>query len=345
MHPTISPMRRSKPLMKPSKLACILALAIGFGGCAPAPKRVSVDLTKLIVGAKTVEQPIYGPRGSLKNLSLSGEVGGRSVRFLEEKEGAELWEEAKATLIENRARSLERLKRDLERKYIGEARAKAIEAERLNELADDLAWGSVLEQTKFLMEKYAGRKTELNAELAGRIGFPDEGQPVPRRAREEVFLEQRRAKVAALRKEIAELDAQFKAELTAILLDYEKYRNERLLSLMELDYAGDLAAIARAEAEADEAIRSVIGQVNSAIPRLQKRLEALNSVSLKGDSARAVEPNFGVERWQVGLSQQELQKYVNVFVKSRGYKLESNGRGEDVTVEFNQWLKKNAVTR
>jgi|GEM_PF-4884825 len=345
MHRTTLPIRRSKPLMKLSKFACILAVVISFGGCEPAPKRVSVDLSRLVVNSETKEQAIFGPRSSLKNLTLTGSVGGRSARLLEEREGAELWEEAKATLVANRAKSLERLKRDLERKYIGESRAKAIEAERLNELADELAWGSVLEQTREVMERYAGSKTELSADLAGRIGFPDEGQPVPRRAREEVFLERRRAKVAELRKAIADLDAQFKVELSAILNDYERDRNERLLDLMELDYAGDLEAIARAESEADEAIRLVIGQINSAIPQLQKRLEALEAVTLKGESARSVEPNFGVERWRVGLSQEELVKYVNVFVKSRGYKLESNGKGEDVTVEFNQWLKKNAVTR
>jgi exonuclease VII large subunit len=331
--------------MKLSKVACLLTLAIGFGGCEPAPKRVSVDLSQIVVGQKVSEQPIAGPRSSLKSLSLVGNVGGRSARLLEEREGVELWEEAKATLVENRARSLERLKSDLERKYIGESRAKAIEAERLNELADDFAWGSVLDQTEQLMERYAGRKTELNAELASRIGFPDEGQAVPRRAREEVFLEQRRARVAELRKEIAELDAQFKAELTIILADYEQERNERLLKLMDLDYAGDLEAIARAGKEADEAIRLVIGQVNSAIPQLQKRLETLNAVTLKGESAQSVEPNFETEQWQVGLRQQELQLYVNVFVKSRGYELVGDGRGEDVTVEFNKWLKKNAVIR
>ncbi|MFM9872040.1 MAG: hypothetical protein ACKVQS_01090 [Fimbriimonadaceae bacterium] len=338
-------MRRSKPLMQPIRIVLILVSALWFGGCAPAPKRVFVDLSLIPADSKTVVVSLSSPGAGSRRLSLKGQLGGRPARLLEEQAGLALWEEAKRTLNNNRERSFERLKRDLERKYIGESRAKALDAERANELLDEADWRLVLDQSQEIMERYAGKKTALDAELAGLIGFPDKGQPVPRHPREEVFIEQRKAKATRLRKDINEVDSAFKAELGVLLAQYEKGRSDRIMSLIERDYAGDLEAIALAKKESERAIQQVIGQVNYAIPQLRRQLGVLAPVTMNGESAAAVEPRFAPEGYRLGLSKQELEKYVNVFVKSRGYALGKVRDSENVTEEFAKWLKKNAVTR
>lgn len=323
----------------------ILVSALWFGGCAPAPKRVFVDVSRLTVSEKSTEISLTVPININKDLPISGQLIGRAPRLLQEQAGLELWDQARATLSENRQRSFDRLKRDLERKYIGESRAKAIEAQRASELLDEADWSLVLEQTRDLMERYAGQKTELNAELAGLIGFPDEGQPPQRRVREEVFVQQRRDKVARLREEVAEIEARFKTELRSILNSYEKARHDRILQMIESDYAGDLQAIARANQEAEKAIQQVVGQVNSSVPQLRVQLAELSTARVSGKSAQSVYPRFGPETVDMGLSRADLEKYVNVFIKSRGYRLEKSKNSEDVTEEFKSWLKKNAVIR
>lgn len=331
--------------MKRTSLSSIFLLTIWFGGCAPAAKPVVIHYDQIIVGEVEKSAVISAPGAAQRSLSLTGSVGGRAARLLEEKEGADLWKEARATLAENRERSLVRLRNDLERKYLGESRAKAIEAERASEGEDNAAWKGVLSEVEALMERYAGEKTELSADLAGRIGFPDKGQALPRRRQEEVYAEMRAEKVEELRKQLGEIDAQFEAELNQILMAYQKRRQDRILELLEIDYAGDQAALARAEQEAQDAIRKVIGLVDAAIPQLQKRLEALNAKTVQGKSAEAVRPRFETEKWTEGLSQQELEKYANVFMKSRGYELDKSSKAVDVTEEFKEWLKKNAVSR
>lgn len=331
--------------MKRTSLSSIFLFSIWLGGCAPAAKPVTINFKLISVSESVKSASISGPRVEQSRLQLSGSVGGRGARLLEEKEGVALWNQARETLAENREKSLNRLRSDLERKYMGESRANAIAAEEANREADNLAWQEVLDQVEELMSRYAGEKTELSADLAGRIGFPDKGQSVPRRRQEEVYAEMRAEKVKELREQLGELDARFEAELSAILLSYQRERQQRIVELLELDYAGDQAAIARAEQEALEAIRAVMGQVDAAIPELQKRLEPLNATIVQGESAEAVRPRFETQEWTVGLSEQELREYAIVFVKSRGYEISTSSKAVDVTEEFREWLQKNAVTR
>lgn len=342
MEQTTSPTRQLKPWMKRSSFALI---CIWLAGCVPPPPVVHIDWSQ--VPENKVEFAISTPprTSSVLPNSLQGSVGAKPMRLLEEKEGIELWEKAKETLRVNRANSLTQLYEDLERRYLGDARAKAIEAEALDTERDDADWEATLAQFKAMLEAYADQKGPRAAELAGFIGFPDRNQRTPRRSGEEAFRKFREKQVADLREAIKELDANFEAQAKGVLVAYESRKRARIIAQYERDLAGDRAAIAQAEIDAEKFIRSVIGSVNDAIPDLAKRLEALPGKEVNAQTAKPMQPDWGSPKHSIGMDKKELAEYANVFVKSRGWKLDGGTRGKDVTEEFLEWLEKNAPGR
>ncbi len=321
-----------------------LLIIFGFGGCAPAPKLVRLDLELFDTGVVAQSVQLSASVVSVRQ-DLRATLPGRASRLLEEREGLALWEKAKLTLAENRAKSLERLRADLERKYLGESRAEAIAKEREAKIRNDAEWATTLERVRVLMEQFAGEKTELSADLAGIIGFPDRGQKVQKRSGADVYFEMREKKVADLRKRLSEIDVEFQKKVGDVLADYRSGVVRRAAELAELDLAGDLAAIGRAEAEANAAIRSVIGQVDATIPQLLKRLDALPAESISGKRPVEVNPVREEAQWEEGLSREELEKYAMVFLKSRGYELSESANAVDVTKEFGEWLNQTLATR
>lgn len=321
-----------------------LVVIFGFGGCAPAPKPVRLDLDLFDTGVVAQSVQLSANRVSVRQ-DLRATLPGRASRLLEEREGLALWEKAKLTLAENRAKSLERLRADLERKYLGESRAEAIAKEREARIRNDEDWAATLERVRLLMEQYAGEKTELSADLAGIIGFPDRGQKVQKRSGADVYFELREKKVADLRKRLSEIEDVFQKEVGVVLAEYRSRVVGRAAELADLDLAGDLAAIGRAEAEANAAIRAVIGQVDATIPQLLKRLDALPSESIAGKRPEEVSPMREQVQWEEGLSREDLEKYAMVFLKSRGYERTERANAVDVTEEFGEWLNRTLATR
>jgi len=267
------------------------------------------------------------------------------MRLLQEQEGIDLWEDAKQTLTENRNRSLSRLQEDLERRYLGDERSAAIEAEAKDRVRDDADWEQTMAQFRLVLERYADEKAPLLAELAGFIGFPDQDKKLPRRTGEEAFRKFREKQVADLKAKIKVLDQAFEVESKEILIAYEGRKLDRLNARLDRDLAGDQAAIARAEEDATKFVRGVIGSVNDAIPDLAKRLEALPAKTVNAQTAKPLQPDWGNPTQIVGMDKKELSEYANVFVKSRGWKLDEGSRGQDVTKEFLEWLEKNAPGR
>ncbi|MBX3113714.1 MAG: hypothetical protein KF836_04035 [Fimbriimonadaceae bacterium] len=320
-------------------------VCLWLAGCVPPPPVVHIDWSQVSTQQALQVVPQPPPISSSVPNSLQGSVGAKSVRLLQEKEGIELWEDAKQTLTENRNRSLERLREDLERRYLGDERSAAIEAEAKDRVLDDADWEQTMAQFRAVLERYADQKAPLLAELAGFIGFPDQDKKLPRRTGEEVYRKFREKQVADLKAQIKALDEAFEQESKGILVAYEQRKRDRLEVRLERDLAGDQAAIARAEADAAKFVRGVIGSVNSAIPDLAKRLEALPAKTVTAQSAKPLQPDWGNPSQIVGMGEKELSEYANVFVKSRGWKLDEGTRGKDVTKEFLEWLEKNAPGR
>lgn len=323
----------------------LVLILSAFGGCAPAPKQVWIDLAQFQPDAQEQSARVNGPQVPNKQGGWVASMQSRPVRHLQESAGAALWAEALETLRANRERSRERLQRDLERKYLGEERARVIEAEQQAKLEDDADWQVTLAKARSLVEDYAGRRSDFAVDLAARIGFPDNGQAPPPARNEAIYREWREQKVAALRREIQTLDDEFQAQLGEVLAAYESGVRDRRARLKELDYAADQAGVARAAEDADKAIREVMGQVDAAVPELSRELAALPAKSLTRKGATALQPGFATAAWQTGLTQKEIEKYVKVFLDSKGYRMVNNRRAHDATEEFREWLNHNAVTR
>lgn len=320
-------------------------ILIAFGGCAPAPKQVWIDLAQFKPDAQERSARVDGPQIPTKQGGLAASMQSRPVRHLQESEGAALWAEALETLRANRERSRERLQRDLERKYLGEERAKVIEAEKQAELEDDANWQATLAKARSLVEDYAARRADFAVDLATRIGFPDNGQAPPPARSEAIYREWREQKIATIRGEIQTLDDEFQAKLGEVLGAYESGVRDRRARLKELDYAADQAGVARAAEDADKAIREVMGQVDAAVPELSRELAALPAKNLTGKGPAALKPGFATAVWQKGLTQKEIEKYAKVFLDSKGYRMVKDRRAHDATEEFREWLNRNAVTR
>lgn len=323
-----------------------LILIIGLvGGCAPAPKPVRINFAQFSGAVEQQSATIITPQSPNRGDKLSATVEPRPPRLLQENAGATLWAEALQTLRANRERSRERLMRDLERKYRGEERAKVIAAEERSHAEDDQAWQETLAEARRLIDSYAAQKASLSIDLASRVGFPDRGQPVAVPRSEEVYKKWREDKVAGLREQVKAVDEAFEVELSRVLDTYEASAAQRRATVIDLDYAADRTALAKAEAETERAIREVMGQVDAAVPELAKQLQALSKRSVSGKAIQIIQPGFPGQIWTEGLAQADVKKYAKVFLESRGYRLVSDARAPDATEEFRQWLNRNAVTR
>lgn len=341
MAQTILPTKQSKRLTRPSSALALLALMIGLGGCLPQPPVVSIDWSRVPQTQTPVAVDLPGPMRSELPGAFQTHVGGKSARILREREGESLWEHARQTLAENRRRSFEQLQSDLERRYIGEARSRAITLREENREIDDADWRSTLDAFRAELEQFADQKGPLAAELAGYIGFPDRGQRVPRRRNEEMYVEYRRDKVAELRKLIASLDAEFSKEATAMIADYQVRAEQRIAELNGINLAGDAAAKSRAERDAREAVQKLIGAFDDSLPELAQDLPPLSAESVQAPTAKVVRPEWAREAYSKGVPRARLQEYANVFVRSRGWRFAQGSAGRDVTEEFIEWLKTN----
>lgn len=329
--------------MKPLKLFGLFVI-LGFVGCEPAAKPVRLDLSAVDAVVESRSVVLEGQDSSIQQ-DLSGLLVGRAARFLEEKEGQALWDGAQATLAENRRVSLLRLRSDLERRYQGELRALSIVDEREALIRNDELWRLTLDRIRELMNTYAGRKTELSAELASMVGWPEKGQSLPRRTRNDLYYSMREKRVEELRNELRAIQEKFETEMGDLLFAYRDDVSRRAEDLEDLAILRDRAAVARAEEEASRAIREVMGQIDATIPQLVKQLIALPDIRAAAKQAETVSVPDERVSWSEGLSDDELQKYVIVFLKSRGYALSTKSEAADVTEEFKEWLERSLATR
>ncbi len=340
MAQTISPKKPLKRLTRRSSALGVLVV-IFAGGCQPAPPVVTIDWSRVPQTQTAALIDLPRPLNSPVPRVMQAQVGAKSGRVLQEKEGESLWEHARQTLAENRQRSFEQLRQDLERRYIGELRSRAIELrEELGEI-DDRDWRDTLDRFRIELEEYAEEKGPLAAELAGYIGFPDRGQRVPRRRNEEMYVDYRREKVENLRQLIADMDAEFSAEATAIIVDYQMRARDRIAELEQINLAGDAAARSRAQIDARAAVDKLIGAFDDSLPELAKQLPSLPAESVVAPSASVVRPDWAPETYGRGVPRDRLREYANVFIKSRGWRMAEGPGGRDVTEEFLLWLKTN----
>jgi hypothetical protein len=276
---------------------------------------------------------------------LNATLPGRAERLLTEKRAAELWSEAQKALVANRQKSLDRLRADLERKYLGQARDKAIDVERSFRVVDDQEWEEVLRRTRTILDRYVAQRSKVVPNLSARIGFPDSGAALPRRRREDFYYDTRKKIVDDLRAEDALLSAQIESEIARVMKGYEVNRIDREKRIADLDLAAEREALARAESEAQVAVRGMMGQVNASLPSLEQRLMALNAAQYKGVLPLVRQPNLPTQTVTQGLDQEMARKYAIVFSKARGWLLTDSPAARDATEEFLVWLEKNAATR
>lgn len=340
MAQTISPTKQSKRSIRLAS-AFALGAVLYLGGCRlPATPQVSIDWSKIPDESQSVSVDLPSPLVSQVPSNLQTRLESKPRRMIREKEGEELWRRARATLAENRRRSLKQLREDLERRYLGDARSRIIALQEQNRDLDDQDWEQTLEKFRAQFEEYANAKAPLAVELAGFIGFPDRGQSVPRRRTEDFYREYRRAQVQELREAIDSLDKQFTATASQILAAYSERSANRSVDLQESAQRSDAEARARAERDAQAAVQKVIGAFDESLPELAKNLEPLPAEQVESSMVRPLRPQWDPARYQQGVPRSKVKEYANVFVKSRGWNLVPSG-GRDVTEEFLTWLKTN----
>ncbi len=326
-------------------ILCLGVLLGAMGGCT-APTRVWIDTAGVTSGVSDVEA-IQTPRSrpSVSSGAKSYILPGSRPEFIRESRAESLARDARERLRQNRATALARLRDDLLR--VARAQANR-EARALREAAEE-KWiverEAAISDVMKLFESYAERRGNLLIDLSGRVGFPDSGRPPRTRGMLEEQIPIEEARVARLRKELAEMDADFEARSQGAL---EALAKQHAAASDTLD-AEAKQALARAEAQAESdaraAVNDALGNLDDGISSVIRDLPGLPELSASHGAPRAPgqtldSPGGTRATW----SREEIQRSAKLFAESRGWVLSDSPRGaQNKTKEFIAWIKQYEV--
>lgn len=241
-------------------------------------------------------------------------------------------EESRENRREVIARILEQRLEESNRQFASRLRSelRVLEEDQWEELSNSL------ERTRVPFDKVADRLGALQLELADLVGFPDQGNPnLP----DAEWANRRLARAEEIRREMAELEAQYIRERNAIL---------RSIAERYLDRASELEVINRREAQAsrdrilhefrlsNEPIRVPRSEV---MTELQIETEDDPAAPVTWDSvpttAKTIPGGPGKR-----FSENSKEEWAKLWAGIREYTLVSSpAKGENRTAEFIKWLR------
>ncbi|MCC6685399.1 MAG: hypothetical protein IT205_00255 [Fimbriimonadaceae bacterium] len=319
-----------------------LLLLLGLlAGCSPTEQpAVYVDVIQLApLLAATPNVPAVTPVPISASISVSGTQGRLLFSGLTKEELAE--SEAQIRTTQNEA-----IRR------IMAQRLKVLDAEIESALAasrgrlepkHQMIMQDAIAQTRIPFDKMAPRVGELTLELTNLIGFPDRGQAY--RLVDAEWSQNRAKRIEAIRAELAQLNATYLAERTAIL--DQAYRliardDETLLTN---------ASVARKEGEARITTELQKLSEDGESAQAEHLPPASSQLLLPASRAQSVRVHAGNEAFppiSAGPSERSplwaaVQK-AKIWASSQGYRLvSSRSQGRDATLECMKWIQEQTV--
>jgi hypothetical protein len=324
-----------------NKLAIFIIVLCGFGCRQSVQQRVYVDFEAVLASYKASplpSRPVPKPPSGLPEQTVSiPAVAPRTVVV----EGTST--AATGALLEtNRKLAVEELTRLLSRRYVREvAREGArriLELDPIRKASFEAAQAAVTVE----FERYAEKRSPLVARLTSIVGFPDPNpNSVPAPESSPPFAVKRLQEASAIRKDMAELDAQYVATITGLLAKVETKYNVDVETLQKQLDQDRQAAMRRAEAEA-------VAEAAKTYKDLRPILMGPTQVDLPGGSEQSLllppvpapmaAPEVRERTLNANQRRSILEAQLQIWLKLNGYDLSKTATGvEDMTAEFVKW--------
>ena len=328
--------------MPRSRVALYIVLAALGAGCQEtAHKRVYVDVEAVLASYRASplpSRPTPKPPGGLPATTLS--VPAVSPRTIIVQAASD--QKAQALLEANRKKSVRELTRLVAQRYVREVDRAG--AERIRALAPGrrAAYEDAQKAVRAEFETYADKRGAKVVRLTSLVGFPDPNPlsltpttPVPK------YVLDRLAEAAALRTEIAALEAEYERRVGEILAGVAKqYDIDLTQARLEIEQDRE-AAIAKAEKEA-------LNDANAAYKALSPLLISSMKVDLRGQPAQSVTlpavkppmaaPQIREQTLNAAQRRKILEDQLHIWISTNGYELSKSADGvEDVTAQFVKW--------
>ncbi len=329
--------------MRKSNLALGAVVLFGLGCRQATHQRVYVDFEAVLAsysGSPLPSRPVPHPPVGLpaKTLSVPA-VAPRTLLV----EGASA-RQASALLELNRQAAVRELTTLLAQRYVreveraGQARIKSLEPSKRTAYEEALA----AIRTEF--DTYAQKRGAKLAQLTSLVGFPDPNPlSIPPTAAVPKFVEGRLAQAVQLRKDIAGLDADYKAKSASLLAAAaQKYDTDLTEANLQIEQ-DRAAAFARAEQEATaEAAKSfkLLAPLVMSSAKVDMPGQPAESVTLPAVPAPIAAPNVRERTLTLDQRRTILKDQLQMWSAVNGYQLSDSPDGvPNVTLDFVRWRK------
>lgn len=330
--------------MTRSSLPLLLALIVA--GCAPPSQSVRVDLDRIPVSRLPETTDFKTPEPPAPSPEIRVQIPGLKQDVLEDPSHAN--QESVAKTIENQQRTARtELEKRLRAVYAEEVRLFQLQVNRDLDRGRPAAYEEANERISERFQRYADEWSPLAAELYDIVGFPDPNpQSLPPKRALGNVAQGRYDRAAALRKQLAAVDAAYDEDKAAILREaQDKLSVEEAKALTRVqELADQLERKAKQEAFAQVqiSVQDLGLQLADSQPIV---LNATPSQSVQIPAERPLPPAPQVPSSDIPNSLKDqrarMERDLQIWLQVNRYRLDPNAR--DATAEFEQWRKRHGV--
>lgn len=322
---------------KPTSRLAWIAL-VGVWGCAPDPELVYVDLSSVVTASAPIVEVRPGESAGQDEMTTAiPDMQAQDVYIGSAEERAL---EALQLFRNAQTRATEAVLQRLKNAYMTEAAVyESSETAALNQ--EYAAWlDAAMDELHQDFVVHAEQVEPLRYRLTRLVGFPDPDPGsvrVPLETNEKAYKNYEAAK--ALRGQINDLQAKFKATVDAKLGAIEARRDRRIAEIGAETDVLKADAVRRAQAEADAVSQVALTELERTALDPEARLPAVAGAQSSVNSGSAPKPLEGGAT-SLRESKADVEEQLGVFLKVHGYRLsKTKGKGRDATKEFLDWRR------
>ncbi len=333
--------------LTPQRLNALLLFLL-LAGCSPGKKEVSVDVDRLLrEGASPAAPQPTPPSPPSADGSFVLEQPGMPARALRRVAGGARDSQVRREIEAIQTRARKSLEARLRRAYALEARRFEIEAEREEERGRLATYEKVSARVREAFEAAADKRAPRLAHLTILAGFPDTKLKEPPPPEKKVS-RMRYDEAQRLRKELAEIEAAYQAQVAEILRSVEDDLAEGALALRvrieNLRAAADRRAAEQAAAQVQITTKD-LGIRLAPAPNIELPAVPPQRVVVEPGAPLSPAPEVRSQGVLAGPGDRRrlLEHELGIWLGLRRYALAKDG--QDATEEFKEWRARHEAGR